>query len=544
MIKKIATVALLIILLSANFIFSQYQNVMISNQYYPNEVTIMINPKNINQIVAGSNIGYYGSDTSLSGYYYSSNGGLNWSGGVLHSTLASPSGDPVVIVDTAGNFYFIQNANYHGFVLPCFDRHLVMKTGNGGANWTSASTYGLDGKFQDKPWGCVDWSNCIWRNNIYITWTEFSKYYYSGGGPSDSSIILFTKSIDGGLNWSQPVRISKRKGDAYDASNTMEGAVPCTGPNGEIYVSWSGPVIWNSQYAIFFNKSTDGGNSWLDSERVVTSQPGGWNFNISGVFRCNGFPVTCCDLSNGPYSGNIYINFSDQRNGMTDTDIWLIKSTNGGTNWSQVKRVNNDPPGKQQFFNWMAVDQTTGYLYIVFYDERNLPAYYADVYIARSTDGGETFRNIKISSTPFFLITNSLLCDYINISAINGHIRPIWTRVENSTTSIYTAIIDTFYNIGIKKIGENIPSSYSLKQNYPNPFNPNTKIGFNISKPGDAEIEVFDITGKLISTFVREYLNSGSYEINFDASDISTGIYFYRLKINSFIETKKMIILK
>ena len=270
--KLIFTSLLLIFTLIQSLSYGQYQNVLIGNQYRPGEVTIAIDPKNPNRILAGSNVG---SASSGSGFYSSTNGGINWTAGVLISPLATPSGDPVVIIDTSEVFYFVQNSNESAY-----DRLLIMKNTNLGTNWISLATVGYDnGKIQDKPWACVDWSNSIWRNNIYLTWTEFSIYFNHTS--QDSSIILFSKSTNGGLNWSQPVRLSKRKGDASDSSSTMEGAVPCTGSNGEIYVSWAGPIVLNSgQYAIFFNKSTDGGDTWLDSERVATVQPGGAFFNI------------------------------------------------------------------------------------------------------------------------------------------------------------------------------------------------------------------------------------------------------------------------
>jgi hypothetical protein len=526
-----------------NILFCQYQNVLISSQYFPHEVSIMINPKNINQVVAGSCVYYFAPDTSISGYYYSTNGGLNWNGNVLHSTLARPSGDPVIIVDTAGSFYFIQIANYA--IVPWWDRHLVMKSTNGGFTWPIATTYGKNGtKVQDKPWGCVDWSNSVWRNNIYIMWTEFSNIL--DPIPSDSTIILFTKSINGGLNWSQPLRISKRKGDARDSSNTLEGAVPCTGPNGEIYVSWSGPAtLYSNNYAIFFNKSSDGGNTWLDSEIVATSQPGGWTLIIPGIARCNGFPVTCCDISNGPHRGTIYINFSDQRNGVNNTDIWLTKSTNGGQSWSQVKRVNNDVTNKHQFLTWMTIDQSTGYLYFVFYDQRNTSIMTTDVYMARSTDGGETFQNVKINTNTIQLYNNYFIGDYINISAVNGHIRPIWT---GSSFSIYTAIVDTF-TIGIQPISSEIPQRFVLYQNYPNPFNPSTKIKFQIKESGFITLKVYNVLGKEILVLVNEKLQAGTYEIPFSINQCSdnqipSGIYFYRLETGKFSETKKMIMIK
>lgn len=167
---------------------------------------------------------------------------------------------------------------------------------------------------------------------------------YFSPNPNDSSYIMFTRSTNGGQSFSNPFRICEVAGDAIDSSNTVEGAVPCVGPNGEIYVSWSGPL------GIVFDKSTDGGLTWLDNDIFVTTQPGGWTFSIPGMMRCNGFPVTTCDISGGPNNGTIYINWSDQRNGSDDTDIWFIKSTDGGNTWSSVKRVNDDPPGKHQFF--------------------------------------------------------------------------------------------------------------------------------------------------------------------------------------------------
>ncbi|MEZ5146518.1 MAG: sialidase family protein [Bacteroidales bacterium] len=69
----------------------------------------------------------------------------------------------------------------------------------------------------------------------------------------------------------------------------------------------------------------------------------------SRINRCNGLPITVCDLSGGPNNGTIYINWSDQSNGEDDTDVWVVKSTDGGDTWSEPMRVNDDPPGKQQF---------------------------------------------------------------------------------------------------------------------------------------------------------------------------------------------------
>lgn len=98
--------------------------------------------------------------------------------------------------------------------------------------------------------------------------------------------------------------------------------------------------------------------------------------------------------------------------------------------------------------------------------------------------------------------------------------------------------------IGINNISKNIPEKIGLFQNYPNPFNPKTKIRFDIPNPCNVRLEVFDITGKNIFHLVNEYLREGSYDVDFDGTSLSSGIYFYRLTAGNFVNTKKMIILK
>src|SRR5690606_5048684 len=134
--------------------------------------------------------------------------------------------------------------------------------------------------------------------------------------------------------------------------------------------------------------------------------------------------------SDSPHKGTLYINWADQKNGEDDTDIWLIKSTDGGETWSEPKRVNDDEPGKHQFFTWLTVDQSTGYLYTVFFDRRNHNDHGTDVYMAYSRDGGETFTNVKISENPFYPDADMFFGDYNNIAAVNGEIRPVWPRMD------------------------------------------------------------------------------------------------------------------
>lgn len=95
--------------------------------------------------------------------------------------------------------------------------------------------------------------------------------------------------------------------------------------------------------------------------------------------------------------------------------------------------------------------------------------------------------------------------------------------------------------IGITNISNEIPDNYKLSQNYPNPFNPSTVLSFEIRKTGFVSLKVHDMTGKEVADLVNSNLTPGSYRFDFNASDLSSGIYFYTLKVNEFIETKKMI---
>lgn len=98
--------------------------------------------------------------------------------------------------------------------------------------------------------------------------------------------------------------------------------------------------------------------------------------------------------------------------------------------------------------------------------------------------------------------------------------------------------------LGIDPISNETPGKFSLGQNYPNPFNPVTNFEFRILNFGFVKLNIYDINGKEIYSLVNQNLNPGSYIIQFDANNLNSGIYFYRLETNEFTDTKKMILLK
>jgi hypothetical protein len=492
-------VTLLLLTVSMN---AQHLNVMISNANLPEEPCIIINPKNPQMVMAAANI---------NNIFYSLDGGLTWEHDTLYSSMGV-WGDPVVIFDTAGHVYFfhLSNPSTGSWI----DRIICQKAIHPAGPWNDGTYMGLNGtKAQDKEWAVVDPAT----NYIHVSWTQFDKY--GSADPLDSSMILYSRSTDQGLTWSNPQRINAKAGDCIDSDNTTEGAVPAIGPNGQVYVAWAGPE------GLLFDRSLDGGQTWLANDIFVDSFPSGWDYSIPGIYRCNGLPVTKCDISNGPHRGTIYINWSDQRNGSTDTDVWLAKSTDGGNTWTGPIRVNDDPPGKQQFFTWMDVDPVTGYLYFVFYDRRNHSNSLTDVYMAVSKDGGNSFINFKISESPFLPNDNVFFGDYNCISAYNSMVRPIWTRLHNNQLSVWTAIIDqNFLGVDQKPIAD--PEDQGSL--YPNPAGDFTYFAFKVRQPLDASLHLFDSSGRKIATlFENRHFDSGKYieSINLKPLALSAGVY-------------------
>ena len=89
-----------------------------------------------------------------------------------------------------------------------------------------------------------------------------------------------------------------------------------------------------------------------------------------------------------------------------------------------------------------------------------------------------------------------------------------------------------------------IPCNFSLAQNYPNPFNPSTKITFTLPKTESVKLEVYNALGQIVENLVEDKLQAGAHEIEFNARDLPSGVYFYRLQAGSFVDTKKMLLIK
>ena len=144
----------------------------------------------------------------------------------------------------------------------------------------------------------------------------------------------------------------------------------------------------------------------------------------------------------------------------------------------------------------------------------------------------------NISSGPYSLYSNQSLIFYTAIMGGNDYndIHQNMLTSKNVFNSSITDILELKNNF--------IPKEYLLSQNYPNPFNPSTTIKYSIPNASKAIIKIYDVLGNEIETLVNEYKPAGTYELNWYAANLPSGVYFYRLQAGSFVETKKMILIK
>ena len=152
--------------------------------------------------------------------------------------------------------------------------------------------------------------------------------------------------------------------------------------------------------------------------------------------------------------------------------------------------------------------------------------------------------SVKVYSEEFYGLYSwqVLKLNYDNINKIVIKLSP------GDTTQLTDYNFDNFSFTGNSLTSLNKPETgpkdYTLSQNYPNPFNPSTKIDYSLPKAGNVVIKVYDMLGKEVATLVDGYRSAGSYSTDFNAANLSSGIYVYELRSNKFVSIKKMILLK
>ena len=183
--------------------------------------------------------------------------------------------------------------------------------------------------------------------------------------------------------------------------------------------------------------------------------------------------------------------------------------------------------------------------------------------LPNSSSGGAGTYNFELSvsqqSSSSYLVTYKLFNDNYSweVSSVDNH-SPLATNVfnsigfalENGNSITAMNITDVQVDTGnvVTAIADNnnnsLPNHYELSQNYPNPFNPTTTIKFALPKSGDVSLVVYDILGRVVTTLINGNLSAGYHTVNFNATNLASGVYFYRIKAGDFVSIKKLMLLK
>jgi hypothetical protein len=380
------------------------------------ELSIDIHPLNGNILFASANATNWPFSTIWgTGVYWTTNAGTNWTG-FNNPPFGTNYGDPSSAIGTNGYFY-------EGYISGTGGMGVATSTNNG-ANWTTSTVSAMSS--DDKNHLMVDKKvGSPYENRLYNTWTDFN-----GGANNNQVVVKYSTNF--GTSWSALTDLSSSLAPGSHA----QGCNVQTGPNGEVYVTFAIYDGWpGGEDAIGFAKSTDGGTTWTKA-RVYSAV----NFGIRGnlkptSIRVSSFPSMSVDRSGGANNGNIYIVWPqiNVAPAGTDPDIVCLKSTDNGVTWVGPVRVNDDAlsNGKEQYYPWCTVDQTSGQLNVVWYDNRNTTSDSTGVFMARSVDGGLTFENFQVSDAnfrpkPISGLASGYQGDYIGIAAANNKAYPFW----------------------------------------------------------------------------------------------------------------------
>lgn len=389
---------------------------------YSSEPSVAVNPANPRQVVVA-----YQVPASIA---YSTDAGEHWQ--TAQNTAPKNfkiSGDVSVTYDNRGHailcyiaFNKLGTFNYWGHATHT-NGIFIHRSLDGGKTW-EASPITVSEQVQkpgipmeDKPYIVADDSRGPYAGNLYIAWTRWSLV---------DSRMVFTRSTDDGKMWTTPVEIDQHPGLPRDDNGALEGFDGAVGADSTLY------AVWSYGDNIQFTVSRDGGKTFTKVRNIIHTAP--IMFAVQDFERANGFPQIAVDPHNGGYKhAHLYVTWSDYRNG--DIDVFCSRSENGGKTWSEPVRVNNDPvhDGADQFFQWLTVDPVSGAVSVVFYDRRDDPGNNKTlVTLARSTDGGRTFKNYAWTTKPFVASETDFMGDYSAIASYGDRVYGAWAEATGA----------------------------------------------------------------------------------------------------------------
>jgi len=410
----------------------------------------------------------------------STDAGLSWSADVRLTNETSLSEFPAIEISSGAIHVFWRDLRDGNGEI------YYKRSTSGGVMWSADIRLTNNSANSEFPSAVSD------GNNVMVMWADFR---------DGNKEIYLKRSTDAGASWGSEVRITNNSAISDYPSASISGA--------NVHLVWR--EFRDGPPQIYYKSSSDAGATWGTDTRVVNSASNAEYPNVSAA------------------GSIINVTWTDDRN--ADSEIYYKRSTDAGLSWGSDLRLTSGA-GNSEFSSIIA---SGVYVHIVWQDARdgNLEIYYK-----QSTTAGATWEaDVRLTDNTFSSSNPS-----IHLSGQALHL--IWNDGRDGNYEIYYKRNPTGNPVGVSIIAAEIATYYSLEQNYPNPFNPVTNIKFSVPKTGIVKLTVFDAAGRETATLFNGELSAGTYNYDFDASHLASGIYFYKLESGDFTQTKKMVLVK
>jgi len=497
------------------------------------EVFIVNSPVDHNILFASCNTLTFIPFFVSEGIYVTTDGGQSWQGSDTCKGEPIPfhGGDPGIAIDKNGTFIITRLGRS-----PFVGLYSHYSTDNG-LTWSAQKVISTDDLERAGVESDVNPSSPYY-GRTYAAWVKFALPYP----------LMMSYTDDGGQNWTVPMQIN-------NPSSRSAGGDVAIGPAGEVYACWAGVTETSPfrEVLVGFARSSNGGAGWVVTENAFAVN------GITGILenkaniRVNGLPNIAVDNSGGPRNGWIYIvtGQKDLAPAGTDPDIVLNRSEDGGLTWSPGIRVNQDGPdnGSEQYFPAIHVDRF-GAVNVLFYDDRNTSSDSAGVFLARSTDGGESWMEWEVSDhhfkpVPIGGLGQGYQGDNIDLTSTDSHLWPVW--MDNST-GIYQAWTAPVSFSVVNEVEERPAQERTAGHIniYPNPTTGIFDVQFTVYNLQRVSLRIYDLYGREVATVVDEMFPAGEHRVRFDTGMLPPGVYL--LEKSSVISRQssvvKLLILK